>query len=87
MLLARSAPEGEADETGVKADVDTRRSAVGGRADVVATWPESPLLAISGLTALGNGMFILSAWRFQPRSQGIYRRDFMIRLELNLYCL
>ncbi len=45
MLLARSAPEGEADETGVKADIDTRRSAVGGRADVSATWSESPLLA------------------------------------------
>ncbi len=45
MLLARSAPEGEADETGVKADIDTRTSAVEGRADVSATWPESPLLA------------------------------------------
>ena len=54
MLLARSALEGEADETDEKADVDTRRSAVGGRADVVATWPESPLLATSGSSAASS---------------------------------
>ncbi len=45
MLLARSAPEGEADEIAMKPDIDTRRSDVGGKADVPATWPESPLLA------------------------------------------
>ena len=48
MLLARSAPEGEADEIAMNPDIDTRRSAVGGKADVPATWPGSPLLAISG---------------------------------------
>ncbi len=47
MLLARSAPEGEADEIAMNPDIDTRRSAVGGKADVPATWPGSPLLAIS----------------------------------------
>ncbi len=41
----RSAPEGEADESGAKPDIETPRSVVGGRADVVATWPGSPLLA------------------------------------------
>ncbi len=40
----RSAPGGEADEIGGRADIDTRMSAVGGRADVLATWPETPLL-------------------------------------------
>ena len=45
MLLARSAPEGEADEIGAKADIAARNSAVRGKADVPATWPESPLLA------------------------------------------
>ena len=34
MLLARSAPEGEADEIAMNPDIDTRRSAVGGKADV-----------------------------------------------------
>ncbi len=29
-------------------DIDTRRSAVGGKADVPATWPGSPFLATSG---------------------------------------
>ncbi len=48
MLLARSAPEGEADEIGAKADIAARTSAVGGKADVTATWPGSPLLAMSG---------------------------------------
>ena len=48
MLLARSAPEDEADEIAVNPDIDTRRSAVGGKADVPATWPGSPLLAKSG---------------------------------------
>ena len=48
MLLARSAPEGEADEIAMNPDIDTRRSAVGGKADVPATWPGSPLLARSG---------------------------------------
>ena len=48
MLLARSAPEDEADEIAVNPDIDTRRSAVGGKVDVPATWPGSPLLAISG---------------------------------------
>ena len=48
MLLARSAPEGEADEIAMNPDIDTRRSAVGGKADVPATWPGSPLLAKSG---------------------------------------
>ncbi len=47
MLLARSAPEGEADEIGAKADIAARTSAVGGKADVTATWPRSPLLARS----------------------------------------
>ncbi len=50
MLLARSAPEGEADETGVKSDIDARRSAVGGRAVVPTTWPEQPVLAKNGPT-------------------------------------
>ncbi len=45
MLLARSAPAGEADEIAMNPDIDTRRSAVGGKADVPATWPESPLVA------------------------------------------
>ncbi len=48
MLLARSAPEGEADEIGAKADIAARTSAVGGKADVPARWPGSPLLVISG---------------------------------------
>ncbi len=48
MLLARSAPEDEADEIAMNPDIDTRRSAVGGKADVPATWPGSPLLARSG---------------------------------------
>ena len=48
MLLARSAPEGEADEIAMNPDIDTRRSAVGGKADVPATWPGSPLLAKPG---------------------------------------
>ena len=48
MLLARSAPEGEADVIAMNPDIDTRRSAVGGKADVPATWPGSPLLAITG---------------------------------------
>ncbi len=48
MLLARSAPEGEADEIAMNPDIDTRKSAVGGKADVPATWPGSPLLATSG---------------------------------------
>ncbi len=47
MLLARSAPEGEVDEIGAKADIAARTSAVGGKPDVTATWPGSPLLAIS----------------------------------------
>ncbi len=41
----KSAPGGEADAIRAKADIDTRRSAVGGRADVLATWPESPVVA------------------------------------------
>ncbi len=36
---------GELEGIGVKADIETRRSAIGGKADVPATWPESPLLA------------------------------------------
>ncbi len=51
MLLARSVPEGEADEIAMDPGIDTRRSAVGGKADVPATWPGSPLLAISGRCA------------------------------------
>ncbi len=43
----RSAAGGQADEIGAKADIETRRSAIGGKADVPATWPESPLLAKS----------------------------------------
>ncbi len=35
----RSAPEGEADEIGAKADIGIRMSAVRGEADVPATWP------------------------------------------------
>ncbi len=37
MLLARYAPEGEADEIAMNLDIDTRRSAVGSKADVPAT--------------------------------------------------
>ena len=44
----KSALGGEADAINAKADIDTRRSAVGGRADVLATWPESPFIAING---------------------------------------
>ena len=54
MLLARSAPEGEADEIAMNPDIDTRRSAVGGKADVPATWPGSPLLASSGRSPHGS---------------------------------
>ncbi len=54
MLLARSAPEGEADEIAMNPDIDTRRSAVGGKADVPATWPGSPLLARSGHEDVGK---------------------------------
>ena len=42
-----SAPEREADEIDAKPDIGARMSAVGGKADVVATWLESPLLAKS----------------------------------------
>ena len=49
----RSAPGGEADGIAAKADIDTRRSAVGGRADVLATWPESPLVAKTGHSTEG----------------------------------
>ncbi len=52
--LGRSAPGGEADEIRAKAEVAARRSALGGRADVPATWSESPLVAISRLTVHGN---------------------------------
>ncbi len=48
MLLARSAPKGEADEIGAQADIAARTSAVGGKADVTATFPGSPLLVKSG---------------------------------------
>ncbi len=41
----RSAPGGEADEIGAKADVGPRTSAFGGGADVPATWPDSLLVA------------------------------------------
>ncbi len=40
----RSVPGGRADEIGVKADFGARMSAVRGKADVVATWPQSPFL-------------------------------------------
>ncbi len=39
---------GKAFSDGDDADIETRRSAIGGRADVPATWPESPLIAITG---------------------------------------
>ncbi len=48
MLLARFVLEGEADEIAMNSDIDTRRSAVGGKGDVPATWSGSPLLAING---------------------------------------
>ncbi len=57
MLLARSAPEGEADEIAMNPDTDTRRSAVGGKADVPATWLGSPLLAMCGRLPVGKGFF------------------------------
>ncbi len=44
----RSAPGGEADEISAKADIGARTSAIGGKADVPATWPESPFLATTG---------------------------------------
>jgi hypothetical protein len=37
-----------ADEIGTITDIGQRMSALGGGADVLATWPESPLLAKSG---------------------------------------
>ncbi len=43
-LPGTSVVGGEADEIGAKADIGARRSAVGGRADVPATWPGSLLL-------------------------------------------
>ncbi len=45
---ATSAFRGKADEIGTITDIGQRMSAVGGKADVPATWPESPLLATSG---------------------------------------
>ncbi len=48
----RSAPGGEADEIGGKADDAARRSALGGRAVVPATWPETPGVAITGTASV-----------------------------------
>ncbi len=50
----RSAPGGEADEIGGKADVGPRTSAFGVRADSLAYPTECPFVAISGLTPLFN---------------------------------
>ncbi len=44
----RSAPGGEADEIGGEAGVPAPMSAVRGRPDVPAAWPEQPLLANTG---------------------------------------
>ncbi len=48
MLLARSAPESEADEISAKADIADGMSEAGGRAAVPAAWPEQPLLSRNG---------------------------------------
>ncbi len=44
-LPRTSAAGGKADAIGPKADLGARRSPVGGRPDVVATWPGSPFIA------------------------------------------
>ena len=46
---AASVVRGRADLQVKKADVAARRSALGGRAVGPATWPEPPLIAITGL--------------------------------------
>ncbi len=51
-----SAPGGEADEIRAKADIGAGMSAPGGQADVVATWPES-LLVAEAVEELGANRF------------------------------
>ena len=45
---------GKADENRRKTDLADRMSALGGKADVPATWPGSPMLANSGLQPINN---------------------------------
>ncbi len=54
MLLARSAPEGEADEIAMNPDIDTRRSAVGDKADTLRM--RLPGLPLASLIDAGCGL-------------------------------
>ena len=72
MLLARSAPEGEADEIGAIADIAARTPGVGGEADVTATWLESPLvLRVVGCPPRSDGVAApCDGWLVSDKPQG-----------------
>ncbi len=66
LTAATSAFRGKADEISTITDIETRRSAIGGKADVPATWPGSPLLAMNGQCA--PTARITSGGRYHPES-------------------